>query len=335
MPEDVVVVLDEAYTEFVRDPDAVVGPSLLAEHPNLVVLRTFSKAYGLASLRVGYALAHPLVADALRATAVPFGVSGPAQAAAARLAGRRGGAAGARRPASSRSASRLRAALAAVGWEVPEPQGNFVWLAAGERTGDVVEACEAAGVTVRGFAGEGVRCSVGTARRTTCSSAPSPRSRPARDAASRSRRVRDRNGLKISDLPADTVFRSPRPVVVPHQQASRTHRATGPARQHHDTFREEGVMKISQGASFVVATVALGAVSTASVASVVLVGWSYTPGPPRRRPLAAPRRRRPRARRRRSPCRCPPARPSVVRSRGAGRAGGAGGRAEAPIVQAA
>jgi histidinol-phosphate aminotransferase len=154
VPDDVVVVLDEAYTEFVRDPAAVVGPSLLAEHDNLVVLRTFSKAYGLAALRVGYAMAHPLVADALRATAVPFGVSGPAQAAAIasldaeeellerveELVLERG---------------RLRDALSRVGWEVPEPQGNFVWLAAGDRTAELVAACEASGVTVRGFAGRG------------------------------------------------------------------------------------------------------------------------------------------------------------------------------------
>ncbi|WP_380163877.1 histidinol-phosphate transaminase [Jannaschia sp. R86511] len=160
VPEDVVVVLDEAYTEFVRDPDAVHGPALLAEHPNLVVLRTFSKAYGLASLRVGYALAHPVVADALRTTAVPFGVSGPAQAAAVASLD-------AEAELLDRVAElvvereRVRAGLAEVGWDVPEPQGNFVWLAAGDRTGDVVAACEAAGVTVRGFAGEGVRCSIG------------------------------------------------------------------------------------------------------------------------------------------------------------------------------
>lgn len=161
VPEDVVVVLDEAYTEFVRDPEAVVGPALLAEHANLVVLRTFSKAYGLASLRIGYALAHPLVADALRATAVPFGVSGPAQAAAlasldaeVELLDRV--------ELLVQERCRLRSALAEVGWDVPEPQGNFVWLAAGERTLELVAACEGAGVTVRGFAGEGARCSVGT-----------------------------------------------------------------------------------------------------------------------------------------------------------------------------
>ncbi len=59
VPEHVVVVLDEAYVHFVRDAAVPDGERLLATHPNLVVLRTFSKAYGLAGLRVGYALAHP------------------------------------------------------------------------------------------------------------------------------------------------------------------------------------------------------------------------------------------------------------------------------------
>jgi histidinol-phosphate aminotransferase len=160
VPSDVVVVLDEAYAEFVRDPDAVDGPSLLAEHPNLVVLRTFSKAYGLASLRVGFALAHPAVADALRATAVPFGVSGPAQAAAIASLDAEDELL-ARVEALVAERGRVREALAAVGWQVPEPQGNFVWLQAGERTGELVAACERAGVTVRGFPGEGARCSIG------------------------------------------------------------------------------------------------------------------------------------------------------------------------------
>ena len=83
VPEDVVVALDEAYREYVTDADVPDGVSLLDEHPNLVVLRTFSKAYGLAGLRVGYAIAaDPAVAAALRQTQVPFAVSTVAQEAA-------------------------------------------------------------------------------------------------------------------------------------------------------------------------------------------------------------------------------------------------------------
>ena len=82
VPETVLVLLDEAYIEFVTDATAVRGPGLLADYPNLVVLRTFSKAYGLAGLRVGYALGAEYVLDAARATTIPLSVIEPAQRAA-------------------------------------------------------------------------------------------------------------------------------------------------------------------------------------------------------------------------------------------------------------
>ena len=80
--DDVLVVVDEAYVEFVRDPQAASGLALLADHPNVVVLRTFSKAYGLAGLRVGYAIARPEVAVAIRKATPPFAVTDLSQAAA-------------------------------------------------------------------------------------------------------------------------------------------------------------------------------------------------------------------------------------------------------------
>ena len=79
---DVLVALDEAYYEYVTDPDAVDGLPLLDAHPNLVVLRTFSKAYRLAALRVGYAVGAPEVITALRKVCSPFSVNTLAQAAA-------------------------------------------------------------------------------------------------------------------------------------------------------------------------------------------------------------------------------------------------------------
>ncbi len=82
VPERVLVVIDEAYVEFVTDPQAADGLRLLAEHPNVLLLRTFSKAYGLAGLRVGFALAHPQVASAVRTASTPFGVNDLAQTAA-------------------------------------------------------------------------------------------------------------------------------------------------------------------------------------------------------------------------------------------------------------
>ncbi|KAA1427658.1 histidinol-phosphate transaminase [Nocardioides antri] len=160
VPEDVLVVIDEAYLEFVRMADPVDGPALLRAHPNVVLLRTFSKAYGLAGLRVGYAVASADVAGALRAVALPFGVSSVAQAAAvASLASE--DELFARVESLVAERDRLVAGITAAGWWVPEPQGNFVWFDLGERTAELAAAAGEAGIAVRPFAGEGVRVSVG------------------------------------------------------------------------------------------------------------------------------------------------------------------------------
>jgi histidinol-phosphate aminotransferase len=160
VPRDVLIVLDEAYREFVRDEEIPDGMELYRDRPNVCVLRTFSKAYGLAGLRVGFAVAHEPVAAALRKTAVPFGVSQIAQDAA--VASLRSEAELMER-VDSLVAERGRVVreLTAQGWTVPETQANFVWLRLGERTGDFAAACEAAGVMVRPFAGEGVRVTIG------------------------------------------------------------------------------------------------------------------------------------------------------------------------------
>ena len=160
VPADVLVVLDEAYREFVRDEDVVDGVELYRERPNVCVLRTFSKAYGLAGLRIGFAIAHERVAAALRKTAVPFGVSQLAQDAA--IASLRSEDALLER-VEGLVAERARVSreLVAQGWTVPESQANFVWLRLGDRTLDFAALCERAGVLVRPFAGEGVRVTVG------------------------------------------------------------------------------------------------------------------------------------------------------------------------------
>ncbi len=160
VPADVLVVLDEAYKEFVRDIEVPDGVVLYRDRPNVCVLRTFSKAYGLAGLRVGFAIAHEPVAAALRKTAVPFGVSQLAQDAAVAslraedaLLGRVGSLVSER--------TRVVDGLRGQGWTVPETQANFVWLRLGERTVDFAAVCERAGVVVRPFPGEGVRVTVG------------------------------------------------------------------------------------------------------------------------------------------------------------------------------
>ncbi|MEU1150159.1 histidinol-phosphate transaminase [Streptomyces sp. NPDC005863] len=160
VPSDVLVVLDEAYREFIRDPEVPDGVEIYRDRPNVCVLRTFSKAYGLAGLRVGFAIAHEPVAAALRKTAVPFGVSQLAQDAAVaslraedELMGRVGSLVTER--------TRVVEGLRAQGWTVPETQANFVWLRLGDRTLDFAAACEQAGVVVRPFAGEGMRATIG------------------------------------------------------------------------------------------------------------------------------------------------------------------------------
>jgi histidinol-phosphate aminotransferase len=159
VPSDVLVVLDEAYREFITDAEVPDGVDLYRDRPNVAVLRTFSKAYGLAGLRVGFAIAHEPVAAALRKTAVPFGVTQLAQDAAVAslhaepaLLERVAGLVAER--------TRVVEALSGQGWTVPETQANFVWLRLGERTTDFAAACERAGVTVRPFTGEGVRITV-------------------------------------------------------------------------------------------------------------------------------------------------------------------------------
>ncbi|MCB5912228.1 histidinol-phosphate transaminase [Streptomyces pinistramenti] len=160
VPGDVLVVLDEAYREFIRDAEVPDGVDLYRDRPNVCVLRTFSKAYGLAGLRVGFAVAHEPVAAALRKTAVPFGVSQLAQEAA--VASLRSEAALLERvDALVAERARVVDALAGQGWTVPESQANFVWLRLGDRTTDFAAACERAGVVVRPFAGEGVRVTIG------------------------------------------------------------------------------------------------------------------------------------------------------------------------------
>jgi histidinol-phosphate aminotransferase len=160
IPDGVLVVVDEAYREFVRADDPIDAVALQAEHANVAVMRTFAKAYGLAGFRVGYLVAHAEVAAAVRACALPFGVSTIAQAAAvASLAAE--AVLLERVDALVAERDRVVGGLAEQGWSIPDAQGNFVWLPLGDRTAEFVTAAEEAGITVRPFAGEGVRVSIG------------------------------------------------------------------------------------------------------------------------------------------------------------------------------
>ena len=159
VPSTCLVVLDEAYSEFVTDERVTDSTLLLTDHPNLVITRTFSKAHGLAGLRVGYALGHPEVIGMIDRSLVPFAVNELAQRAAR---------------ASIDAASEMRARVAEVvierarvtgilrdaGWNIPEPQGNFVWLPVAADATALGSDLERRGVVTRAFAGVGVRVTI-------------------------------------------------------------------------------------------------------------------------------------------------------------------------------
>lgn len=161
LDDDVLLVIDEAYHEFadpsLGDPvDAFVGTN-----DNVVVLRTFSKAHGLAGMRVGYAMGHPEVIATIDKTLFPFAVNAAAQAGA--LAALEHEAEILDRCAAIVvERARVLAALRDRGQRVPDPQANFVWLPLHERTDEIHLALEKQGVVTRPFTGEGIRVTVGT-----------------------------------------------------------------------------------------------------------------------------------------------------------------------------
>ncbi|WP_067185754.1 histidinol-phosphate transaminase [Microtetraspora niveoalba] len=160
VPEKVLVILDEAYREYVRDEDVPDGLTLYRDRPNVAVVRTFSKAYGLAGLRAGYLIGHEPVAAAVRKVTVPFAVNHLAQVAA--IASLRAEDELLERVESVvKERARVREALIAQGWTIPPTEGNFVWMRLGDRTPEFAEFCARYGVAVRPFGTEGARVSIG------------------------------------------------------------------------------------------------------------------------------------------------------------------------------
>ena len=166
VPPEVIVVLDEAYHEYSAPCGVPDGTEWLRRHPNLVVTRTFSKAYGLAGLRVGYAISHPDLAEVLNRIRQPFNVSVPALAAAAAaiddhehleqtIALNRTG------------IVRLREGLARLGVGAPPSAGNFVLADVGRAARPIDQALLREGVIVRPLENYGLpnhlRISTGTA----------------------------------------------------------------------------------------------------------------------------------------------------------------------------
>ncbi|MGH3935313.1 MAG: pyridoxal phosphate-dependent aminotransferase [Pseudonocardiaceae bacterium] len=157
VPDGVLIALDEAYHEFVTDPAVPDGVELRRD--NLVVLRTFSKAYGLAGLRVGYCVAPEPIIAALHKVAVPFSVNSLAQVAAlASLDVADELLARCQEIVAERD--RVRDELLTMGYAVPESQANFVWLPLGERTAAFDAHCLEHKIVVRAFPPDGARVTI-------------------------------------------------------------------------------------------------------------------------------------------------------------------------------
>lgn len=159
VPPHILIAIDEAYVEYIRDDMLPNSPGLIRAYSNVVVLRTFSKAYGLAGLRVGYAVGHPEVITALDKVYVPFTATSISQdAAIASL-----NAADellARTDAVVAERVRVSAELRDAGFTLPPSQSNFVWLPLGPRTQDFVKQAADAHIVIRPYGTDGVRVTV-------------------------------------------------------------------------------------------------------------------------------------------------------------------------------
>lgn len=174
VPADVQVILDEAYTEYDRSGTGPLTPFIpaganranlalaLEKYPNLAILRTFSKAYGLAGIRLGYLVGHAEFVEAMNKVGIPFGVNALAQAAGI-----------ASLEAQDELLERVDASVAqrsrvldAISEWTPElrvdSQANFVWLPVGDKAVDLDAALKTEGIIARCFGGEGVRITVTT-----------------------------------------------------------------------------------------------------------------------------------------------------------------------------
>ena len=164
IPDDVLVVLDEAYCEYMTGKEAPDGVALLSRFPNLVVCRTFSKAWGLAALRVGYSVSSPAIADVLNRVRQPFNVSSVALAAATAVLDDKDYLQRSRE-VNAAGLKQLEEAFDQMGLRYIPSSGNFVAVEVGPQAMGVYQALLAHGVIVRPVAGYGMpnhlRVSVG------------------------------------------------------------------------------------------------------------------------------------------------------------------------------
>lgn len=156
-----VFVIDEAYREFLDPSFGDPVKELVPEFPNVVVTRTFSKAHGLAGIRVGYAIGHPDVISSIDKTLFPFAVNGLAQAAAIAAIDNEDQIT-ARVRAILAERARVIASLQTDGWTMPDAQANFVYLPLGTDADSVYLEMEKRGVVTRPFSNEGIRITIGS-----------------------------------------------------------------------------------------------------------------------------------------------------------------------------
>ena len=167
VPAHIPVVIDEAYFEFCAAstvPEGEEAPlnglDIYRDYENVIILRTFSKAQGLAGLRVGYSISHPQITQHLRVAATPFAVTALAEAAAIASIEHED-AVMERVSYLVAERERVTARLRELGYDFPSTYANFVWLPLGERTGDFVQLMSEHALSVRAFGTEGVRVSIG------------------------------------------------------------------------------------------------------------------------------------------------------------------------------
>ncbi|MCE2527881.1 MAG: histidinol-phosphate transaminase [Actinomycetia bacterium] len=163
VPERVLVVLDEAYYEYVTASDYRGTVLQALERPNLITLRTFSKIYGLAALRVGYAVGQAETIRQLRRVQSPFTVTSVGQAGAVEAL-RHQDQIEARISENARERDRMEKGLASMGIRYVPSQANFIYFAVGMEAGQTAERFLARGVIIRAFPGEWARVSVGSPR---------------------------------------------------------------------------------------------------------------------------------------------------------------------------
>lgn len=160
IPPTVAVFVDEAYQEYVADPRYAFDLADLPRYPNVLVFRTFSKAYGLAGLRVGYCFGDARLISAVRTTSTPFGVNAIAQAAAMTALAEQDVMTSQVEEANAER-ERVVAKLRDDGWNIPQTVANFFYLPIGEDAAQLAADGVAEGVLIRGYPGDGVRVTVG------------------------------------------------------------------------------------------------------------------------------------------------------------------------------